>query len=65
MISHDATVYNHGSICIVVPLTAAARAWIAENVSGESMWFAGGLVVEPRYLDDLVDGMRADGLEVA
>jgi|GEM_PF-864259 len=27
-------------------------------------WFGGGLVVEPRYLDALVAGMKAAGLDV-
>jgi len=45
-------------------MTPAARAWIEENVSEESMWWAGGLVVESRYARDLAAGMLADGLRV-
>lgn len=62
---HDAEVYNHGSICLVKPRTPAARTWLTENVSESSLWWAGGLVVEPRYLDDLVEAMRGDGLVIA
>lgn len=62
---NDAIVYNHGSLCLVRPLTPAADAWIDDNVHEGSNWFGPSLVVEPRYVADLVAGMRAAGLEVA
>jgi hypothetical protein len=58
----DFSVANHGSIFIISPLTDSAKDWIAENVSDESQWFGGGLVVEHRYVDTLVEGMENDGL---
>lgn len=61
----DVEVENHGSIVLVRPVTADASAWIDENVSDEAQWFAGALVVEPRYVAHLLDGMAAAGLTVA
>ncbi len=60
----DATIENHGSICIVQPHSAVAHQWIADSVGEEAQYWAGGLVVEPRYLSALVAGMRENGLTV-
>jgi hypothetical protein len=61
----DAEISNHGSIVILTPLTEPARAWISENLPGDVMRWAGGIVIEPRYIGPIVDGMIADGLEVS
>lgn len=60
----DIQLQNHGSIWLVRPVTDAGQNWIDENVTGESQWFGGALVIEPRYVGDIVEGMQADGLEV-
>ena len=60
----DVVVDWHGSIVIVRPKTPEARAWIGQHVSDDCQYWCGGVVVEPRYLDDLVVGMQADGLTV-
>lgn len=60
----DVTVEDHGSLAIFQPLTPAAREWIDENVQEDAQWWCDGLVVEPRYADDLADGMMDAGLEV-
>lgn len=61
----DVTVLDHGSLAGVWPLSERAKDWIAENVSDDASWFGRQLVVEPRYLEDLLAGMVADGLVVA
>ena len=60
----DVTTVNHGSVAFVEPRTQRAKDWIAEHVTGEQTWWCGGLVVEPRYLEDLTAGMRDAGLTV-
>lgn len=60
----DIMVQNHGSIVLVYPVSSEAREWIEQNVSDESQWFGGGLVVEPRYVENLIQGMLNDGLVV-
>lgn len=52
---------NHGSIVLVRPLTADVDAWLHENTSEEAQWFGHALVVEPRYLEGLVEGLVAEG----
>ena len=49
---------NHGSLVLVRPLTSSVAAWLEEHTNGT--WFGGALVVEPRYLDNLLDGLLRD-----
>ncbi len=45
--------------------SAEASTWLDEHVTTpEQLWYAGALVAEPRYVEDLIEGMRDDGLEV-
>ena len=58
----DARVEGHGSVVLVRPLTDDARAWLKEHTDGT--WFGGALAVEPRYVCNLVVGMRDAGFAV-
>lgn len=60
----DFVVENHGSICLLRCKTEAARAWVIENAP-HANWWAGSIVVEPRYIESVVDGIEGDGLIVA
>jgi len=60
----DFAVANHGTIVLLQPLTRAANEWIAANLPADRLHYAGAVVIEPRYLADIVNGLRADGLEV-
>lgn len=60
----DFEVQDQGSIFIVVPLTDDARAWLRENVDPGAMQWGGGIVVEHRYIDPLVDGIKDAGFSV-
>jgi hypothetical protein len=62
----DFSVTNHGSILILHALTDAAREWVDEHIGDDAMtWGRNGTVVEPRYIGDIVEGIRAAGLEVS
>lgn len=63
----DFELRNSLSLCLLAPLTPAADAWLDRHFAraDEVQWFAGALVVEPRYLAPIVEGIRLDGLEVA
>jgi len=55
----------HGSLYLLRPLTPEAKLWLIDNVgtpSDEVQWFGGAVVVEPRYVGDILEGLRADGL---
>lgn len=60
----DFTVEHHGSLALLQPLTAWANEWVAENLGDDVMTWGGGVVIEPRYLNPIVDGILADGGEV-
>lgn len=63
--STDVSVENHSSIILLRPHTDAAREWFESNVESGAFWFGGAMACEPRYVDDIIDGMLADGLEVS
>ena len=56
----DFTIHNHGSIILVDAVTDAARTWVEEHVSQGDFQpdFPDQLIVEPRYLGDILDGMN-------
>jgi hypothetical protein len=58
----DARVEDHGTVHLVRPLSEAALDWLEEHTGGA--WFGGALVVEHRYVADLVAGMRDAGFVV-
>jgi len=60
----DVKIENHGSLVLIRPLTEAASDWLDENISEDAPHFGGAVVVEPRYVEAIVEGMQNDGLEV-
>lgn len=61
----DVKVMNHGSVVMVEPVSDEAKTWVNENVGLEGwQWMGNSFAVEPRYLGDLLDGMRAEGFTV-
>jgi hypothetical protein len=54
---------NHGSLWLMEPMDDDSREWLREHVS-EGQWWGGKLVIEPRYVEGLVEGIRADGYTV-
>ena len=60
----DFAVANHGTIVLLQPLTRTANEWITANLPVDRLHYAGAVVIEPRYLADIVNGLRADGLKV-
>lgn len=63
----DFGIRNHGSLYTLHPRNDAAGAWVDEHIARDEdglQWFGDGLVVEPRYLLDIVQGIEGDGLTV-
>lgn len=61
----DAFIFNHGSLVGIRPETPAAQQFIADNVEAEGyQWLGRTLMVEPRYVGAIIEGMQADGLVV-
>ena len=60
----DFTLANHFSICLLQPVTEAARNWIDEHIPDDAQVFGSAIVIEPRYVRDILLGVQADGLSV-
>lgn len=60
----DLFVHNHGSIFVLEPVSKAGFDWLDEHIAEEHQIWGNGIVVEHRYIDAIVDGALADGLEV-
>lgn len=58
----DFAIHRHGSIVMLTPLSITAEEWAASRIDGQR--FAGGYVVEWRYVSAIIDGARQDGLSV-
>lgn len=54
-------VEDHGSIMLFRPNDDDAKKWLEDHVQQDAQWFGGALVVEPRYAQDLVNGLEAEG----
>ena len=63
----DFFVKNHFSIFLIRPLTESARAWIEENIdaAGNFQPYWPSVVVEHRYIADILEGIRNDGMVIA
>jgi hypothetical protein len=62
----DFTVQNEGSIVLLHPHTDAARSWVEEHIREDNGYqpYWPSVVIEPRYVCDILDGITFDGLEV-
>jgi hypothetical protein len=65
-ISSDFAVENHGSIFLLKPLTPSAISWIEEHIGQDNGYqpYFPTVLVEPRYIADVVQGIQGDGLMV-
>lgn len=61
----DFKLENHGSLFLLRPLTAAAKEWMQQNLpvdSPETQFCCDAVVIEPRYVDAIVDGIIGNRL---
>jgi len=63
--SPDILVANCGSVFLLRPVSPVGQAWLQENVIGDETQMLGKAVVcEPRYVADIIFGVRGEGLLV-
>jgi hypothetical protein len=55
---------HHGSVIILTALSEAGQNWITEHLPDDAPSWGGGIVIEPRFFDDIADGIINDGLEL-
>jgi hypothetical protein len=60
----DLRVANHGSIFLLTPESKSGQQWVDQYLPDDAMMIGGSYVVEHRYIGDIVEGARQDGLTV-
>ena len=61
----DFRLENHGSLFLLRPLNSAAKDWMGEHLptdNPETQFWGEAIVIEPRYVAPIVDGIIGDGL---
>lgn len=58
----DFRIENHGSIILLAALTPDADDWCEDNLPAERLIMGGSVVIEPRYIDDIIEGITESGL---
>jgi len=61
----DFHVHNSSSMFVIYPHTDAAFNWLDKNVSAETKVPGGGVAVDKRYVEALINGILKDGLTVS
>lgn len=56
---------DQGTIAVLYPATDVAERWIDEYLSDTSLFSCGGVVIEHRFVRDIVVGLIDDGLTIA
>ena len=64
MMHADFHVQNEGSIFLLQPLTREAHDWADKYLPEDAQRFGSSIVIEHRYILSIVEGIKADGLEV-
>ena len=60
--SEDFELQNEGSLYLLRPLTVHAAEWLEEHIEQNRQMFGTAVVVEHRYVEDIVYGIVGDGL---
>jgi hypothetical protein len=60
----DFFVENHGSIFLLRPVTPSASVWISDYIPDDAQTVGEAVVVEHRYIGDIVQGIMRGGLAV-
>jgi hypothetical protein len=60
----DFELQDEGTILVLYPCNEAASGWVAEHLGDDLMWWAGGVVVEHRYIGEIANAVHVDGLTV-
>ncbi len=60
----DFLIRNDGTIFLVTPTNEDARTHLLDNVQGEAQFVGNSLVVEHRYISDLVTALSENGYTI-
>ena len=60
----DFSLQDEGSIVLLRMHTPVAQAWVEDHICEPTYWTPHAIVIEHRYIGDVLEGIIADGLEV-
>lgn len=62
----DFSLENYGSILLLRPLSDSGRAWVEEHIGRDNGFqpYWPTVVIEPRYVADVLEGINSDGMLV-
>lgn len=60
----DFTLNYQGTISLLRPVSEAAKEWVEDHLPSDRQYFGPSVVIEHRYVDDIINGIINDGLEV-
>jgi hypothetical protein len=60
----DFAVQDEGTIFLLIPNTDAAQEWIDEHIPKTAQYFGTAVVVEHRFIAEIVHGIQQSGLKV-
>ena len=58
----DFRVDNQGTIVVLYADSEAAQQWVIDNLPADALQWAGGTVIEHRFVEDILFGIHNDGL---
>jgi hypothetical protein len=56
---------NHGSVFLLYPVTKLAHSWAREHLPEDAQHFGDAVVVEHRYIWNILVAVQSDGLVVS
>lgn len=62
----DFTFRNHGTLCLLTPVSDAAKTWVEEKIGMNNGFqpYWPTVVIEPRYAGAILEGIMADGMGI-
>ena len=60
----DFLVHSEGTVYLLRAASPAGAAWIEAHIPADATWFGGAVVVEHRFIGNIVRGAVADGMRV-
>lgn len=63
-VQFDFSFQDEGTITLLTPLTDEAQQWIDEHIAADHQTFGNSVVIEHRYAQDILEGIKSDGLTV-
>lgn len=53
---------NHGSVCLLTPMTDEAKRWVIDHLPEDRTYFGASVAIEPRCANAILEGIVNAGL---